>query len=167
MIRFISHERPALTSHSPNQNKPRVSLPAQDPQLLARIDEFHALSQQAPKEMDHQVKLWEAVVSLNYWVAINRGTAQSPRPYMLAGQSGPVLCIFTTPQRAHEAAYTNGLVPANERIMLMAPPLPAALDWALTFSQYGVAGITVDYPRIGAWTPLANLAHLKQTRTQP
>lgn len=153
-----------LSTQSQDNGRPASKLSAPDRQLLERIDRLDQMCKASPKEVAPQVKLWEAVASLPYWICINRGTPQAPRPFMLAGQSGPILCVFTTPQRARQAALSVGIIQEGDPLILFAPPLPGAMDWAMSFEKYGVTGLTIDYPRIGVWSSLTNLAHLKPSR---
>lgn len=127
--------------------------------VLATIDRLAMRSKAAPNEVGPQTTLWKALTALPQWVCINRGTPQAPRPFMLAGESGPILCIFTSAARAKQAAHESGLVPAGEQIVLFAPPLPQAVDWALSYAKYGVVGLAVDYSRLGSWCPPLLTSH--------
>jgi hypothetical protein len=134
------------------------------PEVLAELDRLDAACQAAPGDIDAQIRLWQAVASLEHWVFINRGTAEQPRPYALAAEAGQMLCLYSSAERAQAAAIANGLVQAGEPVPLFQIPLPAAIDWALALGERGVAGVTVDYPQLGAWSPLPNLARLRQDR---
>lgn len=155
-----------MSNHREDRTKPKSNFSEPSPAVLAEIDRLDELSKAAPKELGPQIELWKAVTALSHWVCINRGTAAAPRPYMLAGASGPILCIYTSAARANQAARDNGLVPPGERVLLFAPPLPGALDWAMSFGKYGVVGLAVDYPELGSWCPLPNLARFREMRGQ-
>lgn len=151
-----------MTDQSAGRAKPRPAYVEPTATVLATIDNLAMRSKASPTDPGPQSALWKANSALPQWVCINRGTPTAPRPYMLAGQSGPILCIFTSAARAKQAAFDNGLVPAGEPVLLFAPPLPQAVNWALSFGDYGVVGVAVDYPRLGSWCPLTNLARFQQ-----
>ncbi|WP_235735227.1 hypothetical protein [Nocardioides alcanivorans] len=136
------------------------------PDVLAELDRLNDACRAAPGDTDPQVELWTAVTALDHWVIINRGTPEAPRPYSLAGQPGAMLCVYSSATRAKAAAYASGLVPDGDPVPLLAVPLPAALDWVMSFGEHGVVGVTIDHPRLGAWCPLANLPRLRQLREQ-
>lgn len=131
------------------------------PEVLAEIDRLHAAATRDTSDIPAQIALWTAVAKLGSWVLINRGTQSEPRPYMLAAQPGHMMAIYSSAETARECARANGLVTDDEPVSLFAVPLPQALDWAMSFGQYGVAGVTLDYPSKGAWCPLPNLARLR------
>lgn len=148
------------TDHSSQEDPTRDALePA--PEAVAEIDRLDREGRARPGEIEPQMELWRAVAALGFWVGINRGTAEAPRPYMLAAESGPMLCVFSSATRAKECAEANGLIGSGEPVSLFAVPLPAALDWAMSFREHGVVGVTIDYPQLGAWCPLPNLAMLR------
>jgi hypothetical protein len=132
-----------------------------DDEVLAELERLNAACVAAPGDVEPQIALWRAVAGLESWVFINRGTAEQPRPYALAAEAGHMLCLYSSAARAQDAAHSSGLVPAGEPVALFAVPLPAAIDWALSFGERGVVGVTLDYPQIGAWCPLPNLARLR------
>jgi hypothetical protein len=134
------------------------------PEVLAELDRLDAACRAAPGDIEPQIRLWQAVAGLDQWVFINRGTAEQPRPYALAAEAGQMLCIYSSAERAQAGAVTNGLVQAGEPVPLFQIPLPAAIDWALALGERGVAGVTLDYPQLGAWCPLPNLVRLRQDR---
>jgi hypothetical protein len=136
------------------------------PEVLAELDRLDAASSAAPGDIDAQIRLWQAVAALEHWVFINRGTAEQPRPYALAAEAGQMLCVYSSGARAQAAAVENGLVPSDEIVPLFRMPLPAAIDWALALGERGVAGVTVDYPQLGAWCPLPNLKRLRKDRAE-
>jgi len=130
--------------------------------VLAELDRLDAAVGAAPGDIGAQIRLWKAVAALEHWVFINRGTPESPRPYAIAADAGQMLCIFSSASRAQQTAHGSGLVSADDPVPLFSVPLPAAIDWALSLGQYGVAGVTIDYPQLGTWSPLPNLAGLRE-----
>ncbi|WP_197977367.1 MULTISPECIES: hypothetical protein [unclassified Plantibacter] len=146
----------------PNQG--RTLEPA--PEVLTELDALNEACRAAPDDIDAQIRLWRAVAALDRWVFINRGPEDNPRPYALAAQPGNLIGIYSSGTRAQEAAYANGLVPPDATVSLLAVPMPAAIDWVRSFGEHGVVGVTIDYPRLGAWCPLQNLAGLKPTDSQ-
>lgn len=133
-----------------------------DADASAELDRLNAACLAAPTEIDPQIRLWRAVTGLSHWFFINRGSADSPRPYALGAEAGNMVCIFSTPDRAQAAAEAAGLIAPGSAAELLRVPLPVALDWIVSLGEYGVAGVTIDHPQIGAWTPLANLPRLRQ-----
>lgn len=140
-----------------------MNQPSEDDQRT-ELDALNEACLAAPGEVAPQIALWRGVAALEGWFCINRGTPESPRPYALASGPGQMLCIFSSAARAQATALSSGLVQPGESVPVFEVPLPAALDWALSFGQYGVVGVTIDYPQLGAWCPLPNLAGLRQTR---
>jgi len=128
---------------------------------LAELDRLDAAVRDAPGDISAQIRLWKAVAALEHWFFINRGTAEAPRPYAIAADAGQLLCIYSSPSRAQQTARDSGLVSGDDAVPLFAVPLPTAIDWALSLGQYGIAGVAIDYPQLGAWCPLPNLAGLK------
>ncbi len=118
-----------------------------------------ALRQGAP---DAEIDLWRAVVRLPEWFFIARGEADKPRPYGVALEAGPVICMYSRAERAHEAAEMLGLLGESGSTPLMTVPMPAALDWIQSFAAAGVFGLALDHPQVGHYVPLANLAFLKR-----
>jgi len=157
------HDRPS-TSDQDQPNGGRTLEPS--PETLAELDALNAASRAAPDEIDPQIRLWAAVSRLDRWIFINRGTDDAPRPYTLAAQPGQMISVYSSGARAQEAAYTNGLVPADTTVPLLAVPMPAAIDWVLSFGQSGVTGVAIDYPRLSAWCPLPNLARFRPAPPQ-
>jgi hypothetical protein len=136
------------------------------PEVLAELDALNEACRAAPDDIDAQIRLWRAVAALDRWVFINRGPEDNPRPYAIGAEPGNLLCIYSSGTRAQEAAYANGLVPPDATVSLLAIPMPAAIDWVISFGELGVAGVTIDYPRLGAWCPLPNLARLRPAQDQ-
>ncbi|MFB2585393.1 hypothetical protein [Herbiconiux liukaitaii] len=134
------------------------------PAVLAELDRLNAACQAAPADIPPQIALWTAVAALDRWVFINRGTAEAPRPYAIAADEGHMLCIYSSATRAAATARSSGFVAADEAAALFSVPLPAALDWVLSFGERGVVGVVIDYPELGAWSPLRNLARFAPPR---
>lgn len=118
-----------------------------------------ALTAGAP---DAEIDLWRAVVRLPQWFFIARGEADNPRPYGVAFDAGPVICLYSSAERANEAAASLGLIEEGGSTALLAVPLPAALDWMQSFAAAGVFGVALDHPQVGHYIPLPNLAFLQR-----
>lgn len=129
--------------------------------MTDQLDELNAACRADPSNIDAQIQLWRAVAALEQWVFINRGTTEAPRPYAIASDFGQLLCIYSSPDRARDTARANGFVTGDEPVPAFSVPLPAAIDWALSLGQYGISGVTIDYPQLGAWSPLPNLSRLR------
>jgi hypothetical protein len=125
------------------------------------LDALNDACRANPADIDAQIQLWRAVAALDEWVFINRGTAEAPRPYAIASDFGQLLCISSSAERAQATARANGFATGDESVPLFSIPLPAAIDWALSLGQHGISGVTIDYPQLGAWSPLPNLARLR------
>lgn len=136
------------------------------PEVLAELDRLNEACLASPGDIEPQVRLWTAMVALDNWVCINRGTAEEPRPFAATVEAGPMVCVYSSASRAQAAAHASGLLPEGAPVPMFVVPLPGALDWAMSFGERGVVGVTIDHPQIGAWCPLPNLARLKQTRGQ-
>ncbi len=128
----------------------------------AELDRLNAASHADPQDIDAQIALWTAVCRLEEWFFVNRGTAEAPRPYGLAAEAGMTLCLYSSPERAQAGARANGLVADDEPAPLFRIPLPQALDWVLSLREAGVSAVVLDYPEVGAWTPVGNLASLRR-----
>lgn len=104
--------------------------------------------------------LWRAVLGLDRWILIARGTLEQPRPFAASFPPGPLLLVFSTAERARAGGMAAGLS-QEEASRLIATPLPAAIEWAASFQAAGIVGIALDHGTTGAWTPLANLVPLR------
>jgi len=131
-------------------------------EVLAELARLDAAVREAPGEIDAQIRLWQAVAALEHWVFINRGTAEKPRPFAIAAEAGQMLCIYSSASSAQQTARDSGFVSGDDAVPLFSIPLPAAIDWALALGPHGIVGVTIDYPQLGAWCPLPNLAGLRQ-----
>lgn len=132
--------------------------------MTQEIDRLAAACQAAPDDLDAQIRLWQAVAALDRWIFIDRGAEGQPRPYALAADAGQMLCIYSSADRAEQTAHTSGLVAPGGSVPMFEIPLPRAIDWALSLGERGVAGVTIDYPQLGAWCPLPNLSRLRRER---
>lgn len=133
----------------------------------AELDRLSADCLAAPERIEPQIALWRAVAALDHWFFINRGEAENQRPYALAAPSGNLVCVYSSPSRARDAARAAGLIAADASVELLSVAVPGAIDWVLTLGERGVSGVVVDHPQIGAWTPLPNLERLRAERTPP
>lgn len=136
------------------------------PEVLAELDRLNGACLASPGDIGPPIRLWTAVVALDNWVCIDRGTPGEPRPFAVTVEAGPMVCIYSSASRARAAAHAGGLVPEGAAVPVFAVPLPGALDWAMSFGERGVVGVTIDHPQIGAWCPLPDLALLERTRGQ-
>ncbi|THE07209.1 hypothetical protein E1I21_08415 [Microbacterium oleivorans] len=128
-----------------------------DAALVAAIDAAAGPSMAAPDDREAQERLWRAVFALDKWIFIARGTDDQPTPFAAATEQGPAIFVFSTPQRAQDAAAGFG-IPKEEVDRLLAVPLPDAAGWVASYAEAGVESMVFDVPVIGAMAPLANLA---------
>ncbi|MFW6774928.1 hypothetical protein ACOACO_11620 [Nocardioides sp. CPCC 205120] len=134
-----------------------------DARLLAELDRLDAAVRTAPAgDTTAQIALWQHVTRLPQWFFIARGSAEQPRPYGVAFDQGPVVCLYSSAARARDAARALGLADAATDVPVYGVPLPAAIDYVAAFEQAGVFGVAVDHPLLGHWIPLANLGVLKR-----
>ena len=109
-----------------------------------------------------QIALWRQTVRLGTWFFIARGSEDQPRPYAVAADQGPMICLYSSAARADEAARALGLADDETgSVPLLGVPVPAAIDYVASFGAAGVVGVALDHPRIGHHIPLGNLALLK------
>lgn len=134
-----------------------------DPELVAELDRLDEVVRAAPAgDTTAQIALWRQVTGLAHWFFIARGTADRPRPYAVAAEQGPMICLYSSTERANDAARGLGLVDQGSGAApLFGVPMPAAIDYVASFGRAGVVGVTLDHPRIGHHIPLANLGLLK------
>jgi hypothetical protein len=133
-----------------------------NPDVLAELDRLDAAVRTAPAgDTTAQVALWRQVTALEHWFFISRGSADQPRPYAVAAEQGPMICLYSSPARADEAARSLGLVEGGGAAPLFGVPMPAAIDYVASFGRAGAFGVTLDHPRLGHYIPLANLGLLK------
>ncbi|MDF9717039.1 hypothetical protein INN71_12710 [Nocardioides sp. ChNu-153] len=126
------------------------------------LDRLDAAVRAAPAgDTSAQIALWQHVSRLPQWFFIARGSAEQPRPYGVAFDQGPVVCLYSSADRARDAARALGLADGAGDVALYAVPLPAAIDYVAAFQQVGVFGVALDHPQLGHWIPLANLGMLK------
>ena len=127
------------------------------PVLVAELDRIHA--EQAPRGEEGQVAVWQAAARLGLWFFVNRGTPESPTPYAVQPPGmGPVICVFSCRERALEAATQLG----QDASVVLSLPTPHAIDYLQPLGQHGVAGIVLDKEQIGIWSPLGNLARMRE-----
>lgn len=134
-----------------------------NPEMVAELDRLDAAVKAAPAgDTTAQIALWRQVTGLEHWFFIARGSADQPRPYGVAAEQGPMICLCSSAARAKEAASSLGLVDAEGgAVPLFGVPMPAAIDYVASFAKAGVFGVTLDHPRLGHFIPLANLGLLK------
>lgn len=134
-----------------------------NPEMIAELDRLNEAVRAAPAgDTSAQIALWRHVTGLERWFFIARGSAEQPRPYGVAAEQGPMICLYSSAERANEAARALGLVEKEgDSVPLFAVPMPAAIDYVAAFAQAGVFGVTLDHPRVGHFIPLANLGLLK------
>ncbi|SDI02512.1 hypothetical protein [Agrococcus jejuensis] len=142
--------------------QPGDRIPSLDPaaEVVARLDALSDASRDAPQDQSALTALWRAVLGLERWILIARGTPEQPRPFAVSIPQGPVLLVFSTAERARVGGMAAGLT-QEEASRLIATPLPAAIEWAASFQAVGVVGIALDHGTTGAWTPLANLVPMR------
>lgn len=134
-----------------------------NPEMVAELDRLDEAVRAAPAgDTTAQIALWRQVTALEHWFFIARGSADRPRPYAVAAEQGPMICLYSSAARADDAARSLGLVDSEGgTVPLFGVPMPAAIDYVASFGQAGVAGVTLDHPRLGHYIPLANLGLLK------
>ncbi|MGW5052619.1 hypothetical protein [Actinokineospora sp. NPDC004072] len=134
-----------------------------DPGVVAELDRLDEAVKAAPAgDTSAQIALWRQATALEHWFFIARGSAEQPRPYGVAAPQGPMICLYSSAERARDAARGLGLVDSEDgSVPLLAVPMPAAIDYLASFGPSGVAGVVLDHPRLGHWIPLANLGLLK------
>ncbi|MGB3437353.1 MAG: hypothetical protein WBA97_01265 [Actinophytocola sp.] len=134
-----------------------------NPEMVAELDRLDQAVKAAPAgDTTAQIALWRQVTGLEHWFFIARGGADQPRPYVVAAEQGPVICLYSSAAGASEAARVLGLAdPEGGAVPLFGVPMPTAIDYVASFGKAGVVGVTLDHPRLGHYIPLANLGLLK------
>ncbi|MGH1564311.1 hypothetical protein [Mumia sp. DW29H23] len=140
-----------------------------DPEMVAELDRLNEAVKAAPAgDTAAQIALWQQVARLERWFFLARGSAEQPRPYAVAFEHGPMICLYSSAARASDAGRVLRLADADGGpVPLFGVPMPAAIDYVAAFGQSGVAGVTLDHPRIGHYIPLANLGLLKGWIEEP
>lgn len=134
-----------------------------NPEMLAELDRLNEAVRAAPAgDTTAQIALWRQVTGLEHWFFIARGSADQPRPYGVATEQGPMICLYSSAARANEATRALGLVDSEGgAVPLFGVPMPVAIDYVASFGASGVVGVALDHPRLGHYIPLANLGLLK------
>ncbi|MFJ5992828.1 hypothetical protein [Lentzea sp. NPDC092896] len=134
-----------------------------DPEVVAELDRLDEAVRAAPAgDTTAQIALWRQAAALGHWFFIARGPADQPRPYAVAAEQGPMICLYSSAERASEAAHVLGLAESESGVVpTFGVPMPVAIDYVASFGQAGVFGVTLDHPRLGHHIPLANLGLLK------
>ncbi|HUQ56381.1 hypothetical protein [Lentzea sp.] len=134
-----------------------------NPETIAELDRLDEAVRAAPEgDTAAQIALWRQATALEHWFFIARGSADRPRPYAVAAEQGPMICLYSSAARAEEAARALGLADSDSgEAPAFGVPMPAAIDYVASFGQVGVFGVTLDHPRLGHYIPLANLGLLK------
>ncbi|MFE6235521.1 hypothetical protein [Cellulosimicrobium sp. NPDC057862] len=132
-----------------------------DPAAVAELDRLDEAVRSAPAgDTTAQIALWRQTTRLDTWFFIARGPEDRPRPYAVGAAQGPMVCLYSSADRAREAAVALGVVGEGAAVPLLAVPVPDAIDYVASFGAAGVVGVTLDHPRIGHHVPLANLGLL-------
>ncbi|WP_454729211.1 hypothetical protein [Cellulosimicrobium protaetiae] len=132
-----------------------------DPAAVAELDRLDEAVRAAPAgDTTAQIALWRQATRLETWFFIARGPEDRPRPYAVGAAQGPMVCLYSSADRAREAAVALGVVGEGAAVPLLAVPVPDAIDYVASFGAAGVVGVTLDNPRIGHHVPLANLGLL-------
>ena len=122
------------------------------PVLVAELDRLHADASGAG--IDGEIAVWKAATRLGVWFFINRGTDDAVVPYAVQPPGmAPVVCVYSCRERAAAAASALG---QGENVVF-GLLTPKALEYALALGERGAGGIVLDHPRIGLWTPMANV----------
>lgn len=134
-----------------------------DPAAVAELDRLDEAVRSAPAgDTSAQIALWRQAARLGTWFFIARGPEDQPRPYAVAADQGPMICLYSSAPRADEAARALGLAAEGTgSVPLLGVPVPTAIDYVASFAAAGVVGVALDHPRIGHHIPLGNLALLK------
>ncbi len=129
----------------------------------AELDRLNAAVAAAPPEdTGPQIALWQRVATLPTWFFIARGTVDRPSPYAVAAPQGPMVCLYSSAERADAAGRELGATTEDGSVRLLSVPMPQAIDYVASLGAAGVFGVTLDHPRIGHFIPLANLSFVKQ-----
>ena len=132
-----------------------------DPAAVAELDRLDEAVRAAPAgDTTAQIALWRQATRLDTWFFIARGPEDRPRPYAVGAAQGPMVCLYSSADRAREAAVALGVVGEGAGVPLLGVPVPDAIDYVASFGAAGVVGVTLDNPRIGHHVPLANLGLL-------
>jgi hypothetical protein len=136
---------------------PSLNPPAE---VVDDIDRKAARLRAEPQSFAAMDGLWRAVYGLDRWIFIARVSQDAPQPFMVEPGDGPLLLAYTTGERAVEGGMKQGLS-REEASLLLAIPLPGAIEWAASFAQAGVRAIAFDLPRFGYFAPLGNLLPMR------
>lgn len=132
-----------------------------DPAAVAELDRLDEAVRAAPAgDTTAQMALWRQTTRLETWFFIARGPEDRPRPYAVGAAQGPTVCLYSSADRAREAAVALGVAGEGAAVPLLGVPMPHAIDYVASFGAAGVVGVTLDHPRIGHHVPLANLGLL-------
>lgn len=142
--------------------QPGDRIPSLDPapEVVAQIDRLAAASRADPSDQWVMTDLWRAVLGLERWIFIARGTPEQATPYVAMMADVPMLLAFTTAERAKAGGLAVGL-PDDEARRLIASPLPGAVTMASSLLPLGVLGFLVDHGTTGAFTMLQNLEPMR------
>jgi hypothetical protein len=134
-----------------------------NPEVIAELDRLDEAVRAAPAgDTTAQIALWRQATALEHWFFISRGSADRPRPYAVAAEQGPMICLYSSAARAKEATRVLGLADSESgEVPTFGVPMPTAIDYVASFGKVGVFGVTLDHPRLGHYIPLANLGLLK------
>lgn len=140
---------------------PSLNPPAE---VVADIDRKAARLRAEPQSFAAMDGLWRAVYGLERWIFIARGSQDDPKPYAGELSPGPMVFAFTTAERALEGGRSVGLGD-EEASLLLAVPMPGAIEWVASFAGSGIAGIAFDVPSAGYYAPLTNLLPMRDHMT--
>jgi hypothetical protein len=107
----------------------------------AELPALLAASRAEGADVAERRAFWSATLHLPHWIFIARGESANPSPFVVyAGPQGdiPTVLVFSSAESALAVGRSAGLT-AEEASLLLAVPLPQAIDWVASLAAAGVS----------------------------
>jgi len=104
---------------------------------------------------------WNAYFRLPHWLLIARGEEGSISPFVVVAHEKPTMLVFSDAESATRIGLAAGLS-ESEASMLIALPMPGAIDLVASFAQHGVQAVQFDaHVEGGIVIPIGNLPQMR------
>lgn len=146
------------TAPSPSAVAKEAPTPAAGPDIPALIEVART---GAPGAMQ---AVWRAIFALPRWHFVGRGQMPDVQPFCGVVEGRPMLCAFTSSDRALEFAKKQGLASGDGGYAILEMQVEAASAYAVKLGAKGVQAVVFDDSVGGGiYAALQNLVHMYST----
>jgi hypothetical protein len=114
-----------------------------------------------------RIAFWRAFFELPAWLFIARGATGNPQPFAVMHPNGPTLLAFGSAEGAKATGVAAGLS-EQEASLILAVPMPQAVDFAFSHAASGVQFLQVEAQLAGGLViPLQHLPAMRHDLLGP